>query len=108
MSLRELVDGEEIDQVLLVRERELRSRRDGSEFLKLSLGDRTGCLPAVVWDGVTAIAAVCEAGAAVRVGGRYAVHPKWGPQLAIRSLRARSPASTSWPSSSTAPGGPRR
>ena len=42
MFVREFTDGQEIDQVLLVRERELRTKRDGSEYLRLSLGDRTG------------------------------------------------------------------
>ena len=42
MFVRELTDGQEIDQVLLVRERELRTKRDGAEYLRLSLGDRTG------------------------------------------------------------------
>jgi len=45
-------DGAELDQVLLVREAELRRRRDGAEYLRLSLGDRTGVVAAVVWDGV--------------------------------------------------------
>ena len=33
--------------------RELRTRRDGTQYLKLSLGDRTGRLAAIVRDGVT-------------------------------------------------------
>ena len=52
MQVREFIDGTEISQALLVRDVELRSRRDGGEYLKLTLGDRTGTVPAVVWDGV--------------------------------------------------------
>jgi 3'-5' exoribonuclease len=88
MVVRQLTDGQELDCVLLVRERELRTKRDGSEFLRLTLGDRTGSVSAVAWDGVADLSAVCENGAAVRVEGRYAVHPRYGAQIAIRSLRA--------------------
>jgi 3'-5' exoribonuclease len=91
MVVRHLTDGQELDCVLLVRARELRTKRDGSEFLRLTLGDRTGSVPAVVWDGVADLSAVCENGAAVRVHGRYAVHPRYGGQIAIRSLRAARP-----------------
>jgi 3'-5' exoribonuclease len=88
MVVRQLTDGQELDCVLLVRERDLRTKRDGSEFLRLTLGDRTGSVSAVVWDGVADLSAVCENGAVVRVKGRYTVHPRYGPQIAIRSLRA--------------------
>ena len=37
MFVRELQDGQEVDQVLLVREAELRSTRGGSDYLRLAL-----------------------------------------------------------------------
>ena len=37
MFVRELVEGQELEKVLLVRASELRSKRDGAEFLRLSL-----------------------------------------------------------------------
>jgi 3'-5' exoribonuclease len=87
MFVREFVDGQEIDQVLLVREHELRSRRDGSEYLKLSLGDRTGVVAAVVNDGARELAPVCAAGTCVRVAGRYELHPRYGAQITLHRLR---------------------
>ena len=91
MFVRDLVDGQEIDQVLLVREREVRSRRDGGEYLRLTLGDRTGAVTAMLWEEVGRLAACCAAGTCVRVAGRYGVHPRYGPQLTIRLLRAAEP-----------------
>jgi 3'-5' exoribonuclease len=88
MLVRHLRDSQDIEGVLLVRERELRRTRDGSHYLRLSLGDRTGAVAAVVWDGVADLSALCEAGAAVHVTGHYAVHPRYGPQIAVRTLRA--------------------
>jgi 3'-5' exoribonuclease len=87
MQVREFADGIEIAQALLVREVEVRSRRDGGEYLKLALGDRTGSIPAVVWDSLTQARELCCAGAVVFVSGRYAVHPRFGPQLSVQSLR---------------------
>ncbi|HLY49529.1 MAG TPA: HD domain-containing protein [Solirubrobacteraceae bacterium] len=87
MQVREFADGIEIAQALLVREVELRTRRDGGEYLKLTLGDRTGSVPAVVWDGVAEARAHCNAGEVVFVTGRYAVHARFGPQLSIQSVR---------------------
>ncbi len=88
MVVRQLTDGQELDCVLLVRDRELRTKRDGSQYLRLTLGDRTGSVAAVVWDGVADLSAVCGNGAAVRVQGHYSVHPRYGAQIAIRALRA--------------------
>ena len=91
MFVNQLIDGQEVDQVLLVRDRELRSKRDGGEYLKLGLGDRTGSVCALVWDGVAAVAGFCETGTAVRIAGRFGVHPRSGAQIAVRALRAAEP-----------------
>jgi 3'-5' exoribonuclease len=91
--VRDLIDGQELDQVLLVRAVEVRTKRDGAQFLKLSLGDRTGQLTAVVWEGVADVRELCEAGRPLHVRGRYEVHPRWGAQVALRSLRPPAPGS---------------
>jgi 3'-5' exoribonuclease len=85
--VRELIDGAEVDQVLLVREAEVRSRRSGGEYLKLTLGDRTGVVAAVVWEDVEPAIELARPGRPVRVCGRYANHARYGPQLSVRSLR---------------------
>jgi 3'-5' exoribonuclease len=91
MFVRDLAQGQEIDQVLLVRERATRSRRDGTELLRLSLADRTGAVTAIAREDVRALAGVCEPGRCVRVSGRFGVHPRHGAQIAVRSLRAAEP-----------------
>ena len=87
MRVREFADGCDVAQALLVREVELRARRDGGEYLKLTLGDRTGSVPAIVWDGVAEVAELCVAGKCVHATGRYSVHPRFGPQLTLQALR---------------------
>jgi 3'-5' exoribonuclease len=74
MFVRELVDGQDIAQVLLVRER---------QGPRLVLGDRTGTVAAVIADE---LAALCEPGMPVAVEGRYA-----HPDLMLRSLRRAEP-----------------
>jgi 3'-5' exoribonuclease len=86
MFVRELRDGAEVDQVLLVREIERRSRRDGGEYLRMRLGDRTGSISAVIWDDVAEASAIARPGSPVRVKGRFTVHARYGPQIAIQAL----------------------
>jgi 3'-5' exoribonuclease len=93
MFVRELQEGAQVDCVLLVKEAELRSKRDGGQYLRLTLGDRTGCLPANVWDDVSCAARVATAGAAVRVSGQIQISARFGAELKLRSLCAAEPGS---------------
>jgi 3'-5' exoribonuclease len=88
MEVRAFVDGCEVTQALLVREVEVRRRRDGGDYLRLTLGDRTGSVAAMIWDDVESIRDACAPGAVVFVNGRYSVHPRFGPQLNVQALRA--------------------
>jgi 3'-5' exoribonuclease len=88
MLLRELDDGAEIDQVLLVRETERRQRRDGGDYLRLRLGDRTGAVACMVWEELEPVEELAQPGSAVRVRGRYTIHPRFGPQINLRCLEA--------------------
>ena len=72
MLIRELVEGQEIDQVLLVRKRSAG---------RITLGDRTGTVTAAI-DGSSCFAP----GDVVRVAGRYEITAR-GPELRIRELR---------------------
>jgi 3'-5' exoribonuclease len=91
MLVREFSDGVEVNQVLLVRNVERRQRRDGDEYLRVQLGDRTGAAVAMVWDDIAALSDLLRAGEPVHVHGRYAVHPRFGPQINLRAL-AEPPA----------------
>ncbi|MCW2990831.1 MAG: hypothetical protein JWM73_1425, partial [Solirubrobacterales bacterium] len=93
MLVRELQDGSDIDQVLLVKEVEARQKRDGGEFLKLILADRSGSVPAMVWDGVAQFRDLCAAGTPVRIIGRFGVSQRYGPQVTVRAVRQAAPGS---------------
>jgi 3'-5' exoribonuclease len=91
MFVRELREGAQVECVLVVREAELRSKRDGSPFLRLMLGDRTGSLPAVVWDDLVAAADIAIVGAPVRVSGRLQLNGRHGMELQLRAIGTAEP-----------------
>ena len=87
MQVREFIDGMDVAQALLVRDVEVRSRRDGGEYLKLTLGDRTGTVPAMVWEEIVQARASCLPGEVVFITGRYSVHARFGAQIQVQSVR---------------------
>jgi 3'-5' exoribonuclease len=93
MLVRELTDGQDLDQVLLVRAAELRRRRDGRALLRLTLGDRSGQVVAIVRDGADDLTELCRPGRPVRVAGRFECHLRWGPQIEVRALGEPAPGS---------------
>lgn len=60
-------EGQAVTAFFLVRAREIRRRRSGEPFLSLVLGDRTGELPAVMWEGFEGVAAALREGDIVKV-----------------------------------------
>jgi 3'-5' exoribonuclease len=85
--VRDLVDGQEVDGVFVVRAHHLRRKRNGDPFLKLQLGDASGVVEAIAWDGVAELAGECGTGAVIRVAGRYAVDERYGAAITVRRLR---------------------
>jgi 3'-5' exoribonuclease len=86
-SVRELSDGDAVSGTFAIRERELRQRRDGGEWLRLVISDRTGSMEAVAWDGVGECFESARPGTVVKLRGRFGVHPKYGPKVTIEKLR---------------------
>ena len=56
--VRDLQNGQEVDSIFVVRAHSRRQKRNGGSFLKLQLGDVSGAVEAVVWDGVDELAPV--------------------------------------------------
>jgi 3'-5' exoribonuclease len=91
--VRDLTDGQDLDQVLLVRACEPRTRRDGTPLLELSLGDRSGRIAAIVRDPGPDLRELCQVGRAVHVRGRYELHPRFGAQIELGALSKAAPGS---------------
>jgi 3'-5' exoribonuclease len=90
--VKDLSDGIEIDQVLLVRRLERRERRDGGTYLRVRLGDRSGAVTTMVWKDVPGLTELKE-GEPIHVLGRYQVHASYGPEIKLKAVRAALPGS---------------
>jgi 3'-5' exoribonuclease len=71
----DLIDGQMVASLFLVREKEIRiSARSGKSWLELSLGDSTGAIPAKMWENFEAIAKTFECDDVVRIRGRVKLY----------------------------------
>jgi 3'-5' exoribonuclease len=86
-SVRDLADGDPVSGAFAVRERELRQRRDGGEWLRLVISDRTGSMEAVAWDAVGECFEAAQPGTVVQLSGRFGVHPRYGPKVTLEAIR---------------------
>ena len=82
--LRDLAPGP-IDQVVLVRGAERRVKKDGSAYLRLTVGDRTGAVVAMVWDRADELAEHLTPGSVVRARGVLEDSPRHGRQLNVQA-----------------------
>jgi 3'-5' exoribonuclease len=90
-ELRELSDGDQVSGAFVVRERERRQKRNGEDFLRVVLADRTGTVPAIAWDDVAQCFEVCAPGSIVLVTGGFAIHPQFGRQIKLEAVRPAGP-----------------
>ena len=86
-SIRELAEGDSVACAFVVRERERRTRRNGDDFLRLILADRSGTVEAVAWEEVDECFDFTAPGKVVLVEGRFSVHPQYGAKITIQSIR---------------------
>ncbi|HEY1854959.1 MAG TPA: HD domain-containing protein [Solirubrobacterales bacterium] len=91
VPLRDLVDGQRVRGVYAVRTRELRRKRNGDAWLRLSVGDATGTAEAVCWEEAEALYALCGSGSAVHVTGVFEMSERWGAKIKIAKLRCAEP-----------------
>ena len=89
--VRDLEDGSMVDSVYEVRGVTRREKKNGEAFLKLQLGDVSGVVEAVAWDGVEQIGAEAKPGVALRVAGRFEQGQRYGSCITIRRARAALP-----------------
>jgi 3'-5' exoribonuclease len=86
--VRDLAEGDDVAAPFVVRERDRRSRKNGDDFLRLILGDRTGSVEAVAWDSVQECFDCSAPGSVVFVEGRFTVHPQYGSKITLKAIRA--------------------
>jgi len=88
--VNELRPGSDVDEVFVVRSRDLRQRRGGGNYLAAMVGDRTGEVAGLAWENVDRLAKVCEPGKVVRIAGQVQKY-QGRLQVVIRKAEPVSP-----------------
>ncbi|HYJ23091.1 MAG TPA: HD domain-containing protein [Solirubrobacterales bacterium] len=91
VALRDLEDGQRVRGVYAVRRRELRRKRNGEPWLRLSVGDASGAAEAVCWEDAEARYALCATGTAVFITGIFEMSERWGAKIKVAELREAEP-----------------
>lgn len=81
--------GDSIDDIFVLSEKNLSQKKDGNNFLNVSLSDKTGTLKGVVWDNVDQITTGVTSGDFVYIKGNVNEY-KGTLQLVIKTMEAFS------------------
>jgi 3'-5' exoribonuclease len=73
-TVQQLVDGDALDDVFLVGEKQLRANRNGVFYLQLELRDRTGSISARMWNATEAQFHSFEEGDLLRIKGKVQLY----------------------------------
>jgi len=87
VPLRELEDGQRVAGAYAVRERELRRKRNGEPWLRLTVADASGSAEAVCWEEAEQLYAVAAPGVVVHLSGAFEINERWGPKIKLSALR---------------------
>jgi 3'-5' exoribonuclease len=79
-----------ITTFFLVHEKEIRNTREGKQYLRLELGDRSGTIEARMWDQFDVVAKDISRDDFVKVNARVEIYRN-KPQLSLQQLRLAKP-----------------
>ena len=74
----------------LIREKEVRSTKEGKPYLRLELGDRSGTIEARMWDQIEVVTREVEREDIVKVQGRVEIY-RGRPQFSVQQMRKAKP-----------------
>lgn len=90
--INELDEREQIDQVFLVADKQLRANRNGNLYLQMRLTDRTGALTGMLWNATDNLFNSFETGHYLRVQGTTQIH-NGQLQMIITRIEPANPGS---------------
>jgi len=79
--------GDNVDDIFMLHEKSLAQKRDGNNFLNVTLSDKTGTIKGVIWDNVDQISAGVTSGDVVHIKGSVNEY-KGSSQLIIKKMEA--------------------
>jgi len=89
-SIEDLTDGENLDEVYLVGEKQLRANRQGNLYIQLQLRDRTGSIDARLWNAGEALFRSLHEGDFVQVRGKVQLF-QGSLQIVLNNLECIGP-----------------
>ena len=69
-TIQDLKPGESITAFFILRKRELKTKKDGSPYLSIELGDRTGRIGATIWENAEGHYQSLDVGSILKVQAR--------------------------------------
>ena len=87
---QDLRAGDTVEEIFVLAEKNLAQKRNGENYLTISLVDRTGRIKGVVWDHVDRIAGATNTGEFVRVKGAIAEY-KGALQFVVKDMSVSPP-----------------
>jgi 3'-5' exoribonuclease len=78
--------GDPVDDIFILSEKNLATKKDGNSYLNLTFSDKTGEIKGVVWDNVEQIASAAGSGDFVRIEGNTTEY-KGVSQLVVKGLK---------------------
>ncbi|MEW6259396.1 MAG: HD domain-containing protein [Thermodesulfobacteriota bacterium] len=88
--VRDIQTGDTVADVFLLTAKQMLTKRDGNPYLRLVLSDRTGTIPAVMWDGIGEETQDLEAGILVEITGKASAY-QGQVQLTVQRIRRCDP-----------------
>jgi 3'-5' exoribonuclease len=86
----DLKPGDVVEDIFILSEKAVAQKRDGNNYLNVTLSDKTGRIKGVVWDNVDRIAAASSSGDVVSIRGNVSEY-RGIAQLVIKQMEACSP-----------------
>jgi 3'-5' exoribonuclease len=86
----ELATEQNITSFFLVHEKEIRNTREGKQYLRMELGDKSGTVEARIWDAFEAVAKDIHRDDFVKVAARVEIYRN-KPQLVLQQVRRATP-----------------
>jgi 3'-5' exoribonuclease len=89
--VEQLADGDSVEEVFLVLDKQLRSNRNGNFYIQLDLGDRSGSINARMWNAGEPLFRSFETGDFLLVKGRVQLH-QGSLQIILNTFDKHDPA----------------
>ena len=83
--IKDIAAGDVVDDVFMLAEKALSQKKDGNNYLNVTIADKTGSLKGVMWDQVDDITQKIASGDFVEIKGTVSEY-RGNPQLVVKSL----------------------